>query len=184
MNPFDRFRAEINDRYRLDRELGQGGMAVVYLAHDVRHDRPVAVKVIRPELSAVIGADRFLQEIRLTAHLQHPHILPLYDSGSAGDLLYYVMPYVTGESLRARLDRERQLPVDETVTMVRALALALDYAQRQGVVHRDLKPENILLQDGQPLLADFGIALALTAAAGDRLTQTGLSLGMPHYMSP
>lgn len=184
MNPFDRFRAEVNDRYRLDRELGQGGMAVVYLAHDVRHDRPVAVKVIRPELSAVIGADRFLQEIKLTAHLQHPHILPLYDSGSAGGLLYYVMPYVTGESLRARLYRERQLPVDETVTMVRALALALDYAHRQGVVHRDLKPENILLQDGQPLLADFGIALALTAAAGDRLTQTGLSLGTPHYMSP
>ena len=184
MDAFDRFRAEVNDRYRLDRELGQGGMAVVYLAHDTRHDRPVAVKVIRPELSAVIGADRFLQEIKLTAHLQHPHILPLYDSGSAGGLLYYVMPYVTGESLRARLDRERQLPVDETVTMVRALAQALDYAHRQGVVHRDLKPENILLQDGQPLLADFGIALALTAAAGDRLTQTGLSLGTPHYMSP
>jgi eukaryotic-like serine/threonine-protein kinase len=184
MDPFSRFRAEVNDRYRLDRELGQGGMAVVYLAHDVRHDRSVAVKVIRPELSAVIGADRFLQEIKLTAHLHHPHILPLYDSGSAEGLLYYVMPYVAGESLRARLDRERQLPVDETVTMVRALALALDYAHRQGVVHRDIKPENILLQDGQPLLADFGIALALTAAAGDRLTQTGLSLGTPHYMSP
>jgi serine/threonine-protein kinase len=184
MDPFSRFRAEVNDRYRLDRELGQGGMAIVYLAHDVRHDRPVAVKVIRPELSAIIGADRFLQEIKLTAHLQHPHILPLYDSGSAEELLYYVMPYVAGESLRARLDRERQLPVDETVTLVRALALALDYAHRQGVVHRDIKPENILLQDGQPLLADFGIALALTAAAGDRLTQTGLSLGTPHYMSP
>ena len=184
MDPFDRFRAEVDDRYRLEGELGQGGMAVVYLAHDVRHDRPVAVKVIRPELSAVIGADRFLQEIRLTAHLQHPHILPLYDSGTAGGLLYYVMPYVSGVTLRGRLEQERQLPVDETVTMVRALALALDYAHRQGVVHRDIKPENILLQDGQPLLADFGIALALTAAAGDRLTQTGLSLGTPHYMSP
>ncbi len=159
-------------------------MATVYLARDGRHERQVAVKVIRPELSAVIGADRFLQEIKLTAHLQHPHILPLYDSGSADGLLYYVMPYVTGESLRVRLERERQLPVDEAITIVRALAQALDYAHRQGVVHRDIKPENILLQDGQPLLADFGIALALTAAGGDRLTQTGLSLGTPHYMSP
>jgi Tol biopolymer transport system component len=184
MSPFDRFSAEVGDRYRLERELGQGGMAIVYLAHDIRHDRPVALKIIRPELSAVIGADRFLQEIKLTAHLQHPHILPLFDSGSAAGLLYYVMPYVAGESLRARLERERQLPLDDALATTRSLAHALDYAHRQGVVHRDIKPENILIQDAHPLLADFGIALALTAAAGDRMTRTGLSLGTPHYMSP
>ena len=180
----DQLRAALADRYQIERELGQGGMATVYRARDQRHERQVAIKVIRPELSAVIGADRFLQEIKLTAHLQHPHILPLYDSGSADGQLYYVMPYVAGESLRARLDRERQLPVEDALAITRALANALDYAHRQGIVHRDIKPENILIQDSHPLLADFGIALALTAAAGDRLTQTGLSLGTPHYMSP
>jgi len=184
VDSFNRLRAALAERFAVQSELGQGGMATVYLARDGRHERQVAVKVIRPEISAVIGADRFLQEIKLTAHLQHPHILALYDSGSADGLLYYVMPYVAGESLRIRLERERQLPVDETVSLVRSLALALDYAHRQGIVHRDIKPENILLQDGHPLLADFGIALALTAAGGDRLTQTGLSLGTPHYMSP
>jgi len=184
VDPFDRLRAALRDRYEIERELGRGGMATVYLARDGKHERQVAVKVIRPDLSAVIGADRFLQEIKLTAHLQHPHILPLYDSGSADGQLYYVMPYVAGESLRARLERERQLPVEDALAITRSLANALDYAHRQGIVHRDIKPENILLQDSHPLLADFGIALALTAAAGDRLTQTGLSLGTPHYMSP
>jgi len=182
--PLDRLRASLADRYGLERELGRGGMATVYLARDLKHDREVAVKVVRPEISAVVGAERFLQEIKLTAHLQHPHILPLYDSGSAEGLLYYVMPYVAGESLRVLLDRERQLPVEDAVALTQALAQALDYAHRQGVIHRDLKPENVLLQDGQPLLADFGIALALAAAGGDRLTQSGISVGTPHYMSP
>ncbi|MFN2324650.1 MAG: protein kinase, partial [Gemmatimonadales bacterium] len=144
----------------------------------------VAIKVLRPELSAMVGADRFLREIQLTAQLQHPHILPLYDSGAIDELLYYVMPLVTGESLRDRLQRERQLPVEETVAMIRAIAGALDYAHRQGVLHRDIKPENILLQDRQPLVADFGIALAVRAAGGERLTQTGLAIGTPSYMSP
>jgi eukaryotic-like serine/threonine-protein kinase len=172
------------DRYRVEHQLGEGGMAVVFRAIDLKHDRPVAVKVLRPELSAVVGADRFLREIQVTAQLQHPHILPLYDSGAIGDLLYYVMPLVTGESLRDRLTRERQMPVDEAVGILRAIAGALDYAHRQGILHRDIKPENILLQDRQPLLADFGIALAVRAAGGNRLTQTGLSIGTPHYMSP
>ncbi len=184
MDSFDRLREALADRYDIESELGQGGMATVYLARDKRHERQVAVKVIRPDVSAIIGADRFLQEIKLTANLQHPHILPLYDSGSAAGVLYYVMPYVTGESLRVRLERQRLLPVEDSIAITRALASALDYAHRQGVVHRDIKPENILLQDTHPLLADFGIALALTAAAGSRLTQTGLSLGTPDYMSP
>jgi len=172
------------DRYRIERELGAGGMATVYLAEDLRHERKVAVKVLRPELSAILGGERFLNEIRVTANLQHPHILQLYDSGEAGGLLYYVMPYVEGESLRDRLTRERQLPVDEAVEMTRAVAGALDYAHRHHVIHRDIKPENILLHEGQPLVADFGIALAVSAAGGSRLTETGLSLGTPHYMSP
>ncbi len=179
-----RLSAALSDRYAIEKELGAGGMATVYLAHDVRHDRKVAVKVLRPELSAVLGAERFLNEIRVTANLQHPHILQLYDSGAAEGLLYYVMPYVEGESLRERLVRERQLPVDEAVEITRAVAGALDYAHRHGVIHRDIKPENILLHEGQPLVADFGIALAVRAAGGSRLTETGLSLGTPHYMSP
>ena len=159
-------------------------MAVVFAATDLKHSRRVAVKVLRPELSAAIGADRFLREIQVTARLQHPYILPLYDSGAAGELLYYVMPLIEGETLRQRLDREGELSVDEAVSLTRAVAGALDYAHRQGVVHRDIKPENILLHDGQPLLADFGIGLALSAAGGDRLTSTGFSIGTPGYMSP
>ncbi|NNF39596.1 MAG: serine/threonine protein kinase, partial [Gemmatimonadetes bacterium] len=181
----DRLNSALGDRYTIQRELGAGGMATVYLADDPKHQRKVAIKVLHPELSAVIGAERFLTEIRTTANLQHPHILPLFDSGEADGLLFYVMPWVDGESLRDRLDRERQLPVKEAVRITAAIASALDYAHRQGIIHRDIKPENILLHDGQPLVADFGIALALTAAGSSgRMTETGLSLGTPHYMSP
>jgi serine/threonine-protein kinase len=172
------------DRYRIERELGQGGMATVYLAADLKHDRKVALKVLRPELAAVLGADRFVVEIKTTAALQHPHILPLFDSGTADSFLYYVMPYVEGETLRDKLDRETQLGIDEGVRIAREVADALDYAHRHGVIHRDIKPENILLHDGRPMVADFGIALALSAAAGGRMTETGMSLGTPHYMSP
>jgi len=180
----DRLTAALRDRYRIERELGAGGMATVYLAEDVKHHRKVAVKVLRPELAAVLGAERFVQEIETTAKLQHPHILPLFDSGEADSFLFYVMPYIDGESLRDRLDREKQLSVDESLGIARAVASALDYAHRQGVIHRDIKPANILLHDGQPVVADFGIALAVTAAGGTRITETGLSLGTPHYMSP
>jgi serine/threonine-protein kinase len=159
-------------------------MAAVYLAQDLKHDRQVAVKVLKPELGAVLGAERFLAEIKVTANLQHPNLLPLFDSGIADGLLYYVMPYVDGETLRTRLDRERQLSVDETLRITTLLAGALDYAHGRGVVHRDLKPENILLQSGQPMIADFGIALAVAHAGGSRITETGLSLGTPNYMSP
>ena len=172
------------DRYRVDRELGAGGMATVYLAHDLRHQRDVAIKVLHPDLGAALGGERFLTEIRTTARLQHPHILPLLDSGIADSLLYYVMPLVTGDTLRARLERERQLPVEDAVRIAREVASALEHAHRQGVIHRDIKPENILLQDGSALVADFGIALAVQQAGGQRLTQTGLSLGTPQYMSP
>src|SRR5688572_20956551 len=159
-------------------------MATVYLARDIRHDRPVALKLLNPELGAVLGVERFLAEIRVTANLQHPNLLPLFDSGAADGVLYYVMPYVDGESLRARLTREKQLPIDEAVRLATAIASALDYAHRHGVIHRDLKPENVLLHEGQPLVADFGIALAVSNAGGNRITQTGLSLGTPQYMSP
>jgi serine/threonine-protein kinase len=159
-------------------------MATVYLAHDERHDRKVAIKVLRPDLAAVLGGERFLAEVRTTATLQHPHILPLFDSGEADGLLYYVMPFVEGETLRDRLTRERQLGVDEVLELVRVIAGALDFAHRRGIIHRDIKPENILLLDGVPLVADFGIAVAVSTAGGDRLTQTGLSLGTPAYMSP
>ncbi|MEP6688780.1 MAG: protein kinase [Gemmatimonadales bacterium] len=172
------------DRYRLERELGAGGMATVYLAHDIRHDRQVAVKVLRPELAAVIGAERFLSEIKTTANLQHPHILPLFDSGQAESFLFYVMPFVEGESLRDRLTREKQLPVADAVRLATEVAAALDYAHRHGVIHRDIKPENILLHDGSALVADFGIALAASKAGGTRITETGMSIGTPHYMSP
>jgi serine/threonine-protein kinase len=172
------------DRYRLDRELGAGGMATVYLAHDLKHDRDVAIKVLHPDLGAALGGERFLTEIRTTARLQHPHILPLLDSGEADGLLYYVMPLVTGETLRSRLERDRQLPVDEAIRTAREVADALGYAHGLGVVHRDIKPENILLQGGHALVADFGIALAVQHAGGTRMTQTGLSLGTPQYMSP
>ncbi len=179
-----RLNAALDGRYRIERVIGQGGMATVYLAHDLRHDRPVAVKILRPDLAAVMGADRFLSEIRTTANLQHPHILPLHDSGDADGFLFYVMPYVEGESMRALLDREKQLGVDEALRITKQVGSALDYAHRQGVIHRDIKPENVLMHDGQPLVADFGIALAVTAAGAGRLTETGLSLGTPYYMSP
>ncbi|MBL0170365.1 MAG: protein kinase [Gemmatimonadaceae bacterium] len=170
--------------YRIERELGAGGMATVYLARDLKHDRDVAIKVLHPDLGAALGGERFLSEIRTTARLQHPHILPLLDSGDADGLLYYVMPLVTGETLRARLERERQLPIADAVRIAREVASALDYAHRQNVIHRDIKPENILLQGGHALVADFGIALAVQTAGGARMTQTGLSLGTPSYMSP
>ncbi|HEY4101162.1 MAG TPA: protein kinase [Gemmatimonadales bacterium] len=182
--PSTALRASLSDRYTIERELGQGGMATVYLAHDIKHDRKVAIKVLKPELAAVLGADRFVQEIRTTAALQHPHILPLFDSGVAGTFLYYVMPYIEGETLRSKLDRETQLGINESVKITTEVADALDYAHRHGVIHRDVKPENILLHDGRPMVADFGIALAVSAAAGGRMTETGLSLGTPHYMSP
>jgi eukaryotic-like serine/threonine-protein kinase len=179
-----RLSTALADRYRVERELGQGGMATVYLAHDLKHDRDVAIKVLKPELAAVLGAERFLSEIRVTANLQHPNLLPLFDSGAADGLLYYVMPYLEGETLRARVQRERQLAVEETLRLVSLMAGALDFAHARGVIHRDLKPENILLQAGQPVIADFGIALAVAQAGGERVTQTGISLGTPHYMSP
>src|SRR5512146_3054105 len=158
-------------------------MATVYLAEDLRHHRQVAIKVLRPELAAVIGADRFLSEIRTTANLQHPHILPLFDSGEADSVLFYAMPFVEGESLRERLQHDKQLPVADAVRITTEVAGALDYAHRHGVIHRDIKPENILLHDGSALVADFGIALA-ASSAGTRMTETGMSLGTPHYMSP
>ncbi len=180
----DRLTTALADRYRIERELGEGGMATVYLARDLKHDRDVAVKVLHPDLGAALGGGRFLAEIRTTARLQHPHILPLLDSGEADGLLYYVMPLVTGETLRARLERERQLPIDDVISIAREVADALGYAHGQHVIHRDIKPENILLQDGHALVADFGIALAVQSAGGQRMTQTGLSLGTPQYMSP
>ena len=182
--PPERLSAALVDRYRIERELGQGGMATVYLAEDLKHKRKVAVKVLKPELAAVLGAERFVAEITTTAALQHPHILPLFDSGTADGFLYYVMPFIDGETLRSKLDRETQFGVDEAVRIASQVADALDYAHRHGVVHRDIKPENILLHEGRPMVADFGIALAVSAAAGGRMTETGLSLGTPHYMSP
>lgn len=184
MSETDHLRAALADRYVLQKELGAGGMATVYLARDTRHDREVAVKVLRPDLSAVIGSERFLAEVRIAAKLDHPHILTLIDSGSVDGLLYYVMPYVRGESLRAKINREKQLDVNEAVSIAKQVASALDYAHARGVVHRDIKPENILLHEGEAVLADFGIALAVQEGSGDRLTQTGLSLGTPQYMSP
>ena len=174
----------LSDRYLIERELGAGGMATVYLAHDLKHDRDVAIKVLRPELAAALGAERFLSEIRITARLDHPHILTLIDSGDADGFLFYVMPLVRGESLRAKVARERQVGLEEGLGIARQVASALDYAHRQGVVHRDIKPENILLQEGEAILTDFGIALAVSEAGGERLTGTGLSIGTPSYMSP
>ncbi len=179
-----RLTTAIADRYKIESHLGQGGMATVYLAEDIRHKRKVALKVLRPELAAVIGAERFLQEITVTANLQHPNILALYDSGEADSFLYYVMPFVEGDTLRDKLDREKQLGIEEAIEIARSVAAALDYAHRHEVIHRDIKPENVLLHDGQALVADFGIALAVSQAGGSRLTETGLSLGTPHYMSP
>jgi len=180
----ERLAAALSDRYRIERELGAGGMATVYLAEDLKHKRKVALKVLKPELAAVLGAERFVVEITTTASLSHPHILPLFDSGEADGFLFYVMPFVDGETLRDRLNRETQLSVEEAVRITREVADALHYAHTNGVIHRDIKPENILLQGGRPMVADFGIALAVSAAAGGRMTETGLSLGTPHYMSP
>ncbi|MGH7582942.1 MAG: protein kinase domain-containing protein [Gemmatimonadales bacterium] len=179
----ERLSTSLADRYRIERELGQGGMATVYLAHDIKHDRKVAIKVVRPELAAVIGADRFVREIKTIANLQHPHILGLIDSGEVDGTAYYVMPFVEGESLRDRLNRETQLPIADAVRITTEVASALDYAHRHGVIHRDIKPENIMLHDGSALVTDFGIALA-ASSAGTRMTETGMSLGTPQYMSP
>ena len=189
-----RLSAALEGRYTVERELGEGGMATVYLADDLKHERKVALKVLKPELAAVVGAERFLVEIKTTANLSHPHILPLFDSGEADGFLFYVMPHINGESLRDRIDREKQLSVDDAVAITRKVADALDYAHEHGVVHRDIKPGNILLSErGEPLVADFGIALAVAQAGGGsafiatltrRITETGLSFGTPHYMSP
>ena len=167
-DPVARLNAALEGRYTIVRELGEGGMATVYLAEDLKHNRNVALKVLKPELAAVVGAERFLAEIQVTANLQHPHILPLFDSGEADSFLFYVMPYVEGESLREWLNREEQLPVDEAVRIAAAVAHALQHAHDRGVIHRDIKPANILLADGEPLVADFGIALAVSAAGGGR----------------
>jgi len=171
-------------RYRVDRQLGSGGMAIVYLAEDIKHHRRVALKVLRPDLGAAIAADRFLAEIRVTAQFDHPHILALYDSGDAAGYLYYVMPYVAGGSLRLRLDRERRIPIPEALRITREVAAALDYAHAKGVIHRDIKPENVLLAEGRAVVADFGVATALTTAGGQRLTRTGFPVGTLGYMSP
>ena len=187
----ERLAASLADRYRIERRpdgtlslLGRGGTATVYLAHDLRHDRPVALKVVHPDVSASVGSERFLREIRFVARLSHPHILPLFDSGDADGQLYYVMPYLTGETLRQRLEREGRLTVAEAVRVARQVGLALDCAHRNGVIHRDVKPENILFEDGQAIVADFGIATAVESAGSDRLTETGLAIGTPAYMSP
>ena len=180
----DHIRTALAAHYRVQRELGRGGMATVYLGEDTKHGRPVAIKVLDPELAGLLGPERFLREIRIAAQLQHPHILPLLDSDATEGLLYYVMPYVEGESLRARLDAARQLPVDEALRLTIEVAGALDYSHRQGLVHRDIKPENILLADGQAVVVDYGIARAIRASGGDELTRTGISLGSPPYMSP
>ena len=180
----EQLKRAVADRYRVEVEIGRGGMATVYRAHDLKHDRSVALKVLRPELAASLGTERFLREITLTARLDHPHILPLLDSGEAGGLLYYVMPFVEGESLRARLDREKQLSLDDALRIAREVADALSYAHQHGIVHRDIKPENILLARGHARVADFGIARAVTAAGGQTLTETGLAVGTPAYMSP
>ncbi len=183
-DPLDALRAALADRYTIERELGAGGMATVYLARDLKHHRKVGVKVLRPELAAVLGAERFLREIEIAAKLTHPHILPLHDSGHTDGFLYYVMPYIEGESLRGRLERERQLPIDDAIRIAQQSAAALEYAHAEGVIHRDIKPENILLHRGDVMVADFGIALAVNEAGGSRLTETGLSIGTPQYMSP
>src|SRR4051812_10760276 len=180
----DEVAAALSERYSIERELGQGGMATVYLAHDLKHDRDVAIKVLHEDLGATLGPDRFLAEIKTTARLQHPHILPLLDSGEANGLLFYVMPFVAGETLRERLTRDTQLPIADGIRIAREVADALSAAHAHGIIHRDIKPENILLQGGHALVADFGIALAVQHAGGARMTQTGLSLGTPQYMSP
>src|SRR5881396_1496113 len=183
-DPLARLQAALADRYTIERELGRGGMATVYLAQDLKHHRKVAIKVLRPELAAALGPERFLREIDTAARLNHPHILPLHDSGEADGLLYYVMPYVEGESLRGRLDRERQLPLEDALHITAEVADALDYAHSHDVLHRDIKPENILFQSGHAVVSDFGIARALGVAGVSRFTGTGIAVGTPGYMSP
>ncbi|HXV17391.1 MAG TPA: protein kinase, partial [Gemmatimonadaceae bacterium] len=180
----ERLRTSLSDSYIIDRELGRGGMATVYLAQDCKHDRTVALKVLHSDLAASLGSDRFLREIKLAARLNHPHILPLFDSGEADGFLYYVMPYVEGESLRERLEREKQLPVDEAVHHAKAIASALDYAHRQGIVHRAIKPENVMLYEGEAMVMDFGIAKAVSSASNDTITVSGMMIGTPAYVSP
>ena len=180
----DRLASALADRYRIERELGAGGMATVYLAEDLRHRRQVAVKVLRPELAAALGPDRFLREIETTANLRHPNILPLYDSGEGDGFLYYVMPYVEGESLRERLSREHRLPLADALALTREVADALNYAHDRGIIHRDIKPENIMVERGHAVVADFGIARAVGAAGAENLTQTGMAIGTASYMSP
>ena len=184
MDQLARLQAALTGRYTIEHELGRGGMATVYLAQDLRHGRPIALKVLRPELAAALGPGRFLREIEIAARLTHPNILPLHDSGEAGGLLYYVMPYVDGESLRSRLAREGPLPLDQALEIAREVASALGYAHEHGVVHRDIKPENVLLESGHAVVADFGVARAVWELAGDRLTETGIAVGSPAYMSP
>ena len=184
-DPITRLNSALEGRYRVGRELGEGGMATVYLAEDLRHERKVALKVLKPELAAVVGAERFLAEIKTTANLQHPHILALYDSGEADGFLFFVGPYIEGDTLRDKIDREKQLGIEEALKITEKVAAALDHAHKHGVVHRDIKPGNILLSsEGEPTVADFGIALAVAQAGGGRVTETGLSVGTPHYMSP
>ena len=183
--PFDHLTSALADRYLLERELGAGGMATVFLAHDPRHNRKVAVKVMHHDLATLIGPERFLKEIETTANLQHPNILPLFDSGRVAGTVFFVMPYLEGESLRRRLDRDTQLPVADAIRIATEIAAGLDYAHRRGVVHRDVKPDNVLFHDGRAMVADFGIALARSdAEGGSRLTRAGVSLGTPEYMSP
>src|SRR3989442_770453 len=179
-----RLRAALLGRYTIEHELGRGGMATVYLGQDLKHHRAVAIKVLRPELAAALGPERFVREIEIAAGLAHPHILPLHDSGEADGFLYYVMPYVEGESLRDRLNREKQLSVENSTQIAREVATALAYAHSRGVVHRDIKPENILLVSEQAVVSDFGIARGISAAGGEKLTATGVSVGTPLYMSP
>ncbi len=184
-DPIARLNAAVEGRYAIEREIGEGGMATVYLAHDERHNRNVALKVLKAELAAVVGAERFLAEIETTAKLTHPHILPLHDSGEADGFLFFVAPFIEGDTLRDKIDREKQLSIEEALKITEKVASALDYAHEQGVVHRDIKPGNILLSEkGEPTVADFGIALAVAHAGGGRVTETGLSVGTPHYMSP
>src|SRR6266851_4184220 len=182
--PLERLRSALSQTYTIDRELGRGGMATVYLAQDSKHERLVALKVLHPELAASLGPDRFLREIKLAARLNHPHILPLFDSGAADGFLYYVMPYVEGESLRERLDREEFLAVEDVVGLTKGIASALDYAHRQNIVHRDIKPENLMLYEGEAMVMDFGIAKAVSSAGSETLTQTGMMVGTPAYVSP
>ena len=184
-DPITRLNAALEGRYAVEREIGEGGMATVYLAEDLRHERKVALKVLKPELAAVVGAERFLAEIKTTANLQHPHILPLHDSGEADGFLFFVTPYIEGDTLRDKIDREKQLGIEEALKITEKVAVALDHAHKDGVVHRDIKPGNILLNpEGEPTVADFGIALAVAQAGEGRVTETGLSVGTPHYMSP